>query len=213
MKKHEKLFLGQMEESILRSTDPIKVNATAKPEITINGQRGLWLNRHEAEQWQGDLPIDRYKISTNVSPEVIKKRVNTIVEYIRQILVRDLKPPTPPVPGEILIIQEPDIPTRQASSPPEPLEPLVIRQTPPKAPLQVNPKIIKIPGKRLEPPARQVITERLPVYPAPPQTVIIDKWQPYKRQKRRVIFNRETSKVRIFIHTKKIRISRISYYP
>lgn len=45
-------------------------------------------------------------------------------------------------------------------------------------------------GKRIPPPPRKVIIERLAPIPPKPQSVIIERWLPYNQVKRRVIFNR-----------------------
>jgi hypothetical protein len=48
--------------------------------------------------------------------------------------------------------------------------------------------VIVISGKRLPPPPRKVIVERLPQLPTKPQTVLVERWLPYQQPKRRVIF-------------------------
>jgi hypothetical protein len=50
--------------------------------------------------------------------------------------------------------------------------------------------VITISGKRLPPPPRKVIIERLAPLPAKPQSVIVERWLPYAQNKRRVIFQR-----------------------
>ena len=104
----------------------------------------------------------------------------------------------PPAPGEIIITQEPDYRTgpappliiRQAAARAETPEPLVVREAPPQPPAPVGPKRITISGKRLPPPPRKVVIERLAPLPAKPQNVIIERWLPYAESKRRVIFNK-----------------------
>jgi hypothetical protein len=66
----------------------------------------------------------------------------------------------------------------------EPSEPLVIRESPPKPPKALSPKLITIPGRRLSPPARRVIIEKLPPQN---QKVIVERWLPYEKQERQVI--------------------------
>lgn len=51
-------------------------------------------------------------------------------------------------------------------------------------------KNVNISGKRIPPPPRKVIIERLAPIPPKPQSVIIERWLPYTQVKRRVIFNR-----------------------
>ncbi len=45
-------------------------------------------------------------------------------------------------------------------------------------------------GKKLPPPPRKVIIERLPEFPPKPQPVIIERWLPYPPVKRKVIYQR-----------------------
>ena len=55
------------------------------------------------------------------------------------------------------------------------------------------PKRITISGKRLSPPPRKVVIERLAPLPSKPQNVIVERWLPYGEVKRRVIFNKSTA--------------------
>jgi hypothetical protein len=111
-------------------------------------------------------------------------------------LIRYLRPPTPPAPGEIVIKQEANILTQPApplvirQQPPRPVtpEPLIIREAPPPAPLPVGRKLITISGKRIPPPPRKVVIERLAALPTKPQSVLIERWLPYAEVKRRVLF-------------------------
>jgi hypothetical protein len=111
-----------------------------------------------------------------------------------------LRPPTPPAPGEIFIKQDGSIPTAPApplvirQQPPRPCtpEPLVIREAPPTPPEQVCRKVITISGKRVPPPPRKVIIERLAPLPSKPQSILIERWLPYAQVKRRVIFQKST---------------------
>ena len=191
--------LSQIELAILRSLNPIEINESE--EITIHGQRGVWLNKAEINAWRGDLAISEYKIYEDSNPEIITKKVTQAVEYIQELAIRYLRPPTPPAPGEIVITMEANI----ATGPAPPLiirqqparaltpEPLVIREAPPQPPVPVGPKRITISGKRLPPPPRKVVIERLAPLPSKPQNVIIERWLPYGEVKRRVIFNKSTA--------------------
>jgi hypothetical protein len=49
-------------------------------------------------------------------------------------------------------------------------------------------KIITISGKQCPPPPRKVIIERLPQIPPKPPNILIERWLPYRRVKRRVIY-------------------------
>lgn len=64
----------------------------------------------------------------------------------------------------------------------------VIREYPPRPPPVIGRKVITISGKKLPPPPRKVIIERLAPLPSKPQAVIIERWLPYSQVKRRVIF-------------------------
>ncbi len=42
-------FVSQMEQAILRSSKPVEVSETE--ELTVIGQRGIWLNKQEVNGW------------------------------------------------------------------------------------------------------------------------------------------------------------------
>ena len=190
-------YLSQMETAILRSQIPIEINETE--EITVLGERGIWANKDEVVQWQGVIPITQYVINEDQHPEIITKKSTQHLEYVQELAIRYLRPPTPPTPGEIIITQEanssiapaPPLIIRQQPARAETPEPLVIREAPPEPPVVVGRKVITISGKRLPPPPRKVIIERLAPLPSKPQNVIIERWLPYSTVKRRVIFNRQ----------------------
>ena len=187
-------LLSEIEAAILRSGQPIDSNE--QEEIEVLGQRGLWLNKQEILNWRGVIPITEYLINEDANPEIITKRSQEKIEYIQELAIRYLRPPTPPAPGEIVIKQEANICTppapplviRQQPARPSTPEPLVIREAPPPAPEAVGRKIITISGKRLPPPPRKVVIERLAALPSKPQSVLIERWLPYAEVKRRVIF-------------------------
>lgn len=190
------IYLSEIENSIIRSNQPIQINESE--EITVNGQRGIWANRAEVVNWRGVIPITQYVINEDSNPEIITKRSNQTLDYVQELAIRYLRPPTPPAPGEIIIQQQANLVTppappliirQQPPRPPTP-EPLVIREAPPQPPSQVGRKVITISGKRLPPPPRKVIIERLAPLPAKPQSVIVERWLPYAQTKRRVIFQR-----------------------
>lgn len=191
-------YLSQIENAILKSKAPIELNETE--EITVLGQKGIWANRLETAQWSGDVPISEYKVNEDSNPEIITKKTNQTLEYVQELAVRYLRPPTPPAPGEIIITQLPNTATppappliiRQQPARAETPEPLVIREAPPEPPVAVGRKVITISGKRLPPPPRKVIIERLAPLPSKPQNIIIERWLPYNEVKRRVIFNRSS---------------------
>ena len=147
---------------MLRSDEPIEVNETQ--EITVIGNYGVWVNREEVQNWKGPIPIENYQINEDTDPEIITKRSAQNIEYVQELAIRYLRPPTPPAPGEIVITQQPNFPTgpappliiRQQPPRPETPEPLVIREEPPEAPAAVGIKKITISGKQLPPPPRKV---------------------------------------------------------
>ena len=186
--------LSEIEAIILRSHEPVTVSETE--EIEVLGQRGIWVNKSEVSDWRGEVPIEHYHINEDPNPEIITKRSQQKLEYIQELAVRYLRPPTPPAPGEIVITQEANVLTPPApplvirQQPARPLtpEPLIIREAPPQAPNPVGRKLITISGKRLPPAPRKVVIERFAPLPAKPQSVLIERWLPYNEVKRRVIF-------------------------
>lgn len=190
-------YVSQLEQQILRSDLPVEVNETE--ELTVLGHRGVWVNKQEVQAWRGDVDISEYKIYEDRNPQVINKRVNQAVEYVQELAIRYLRPPSPAAGGDIVINQEPNFQTapappliiRQAAARASTPEPLVIREAPPKPPAPVGPKRITISGKRHPPPPRKVVIERLAALPPKPQNVIIERWLPYaNKAKRRVVFNK-----------------------
>ena len=197
-------FMSQIEQSILRATNPIEVSETE--ELTVIGQRGVWLNKAEVNAWRGDLAITEYRIHEDRNPQVIQKRYEQVFEYVQELAIRYLRPPTPPTAGEIVIVQEPNVATgpappliiRQAAARAATPEPLVLREAPPQPPQPIAPKRITISGKRNPPPPRKVVIERLPALPAKPQNVIVERWLPYAEGgKRRVVFNKAAASAEV----------------
>jgi len=191
-------FLSAIEQAILRASNPIEI--TESEELTVLGQRGIWINRSEVNAWRGDIAITEYRIYEDSNPQIITKKVQQQIEYVQELAIRYLRPPTPPAPGEIIITQEPNIATgpappliiRQAAARAETPEPLVIREAPPAPPKPIGQKRVVISGKRIPPPPRKVVIERLAALPSRPQNFIIERWLPYAENKRRVIFNKPT---------------------
>ena len=193
-------FVSQVEAAILAAQGaPININETE--EITVLGNKGIWANKAEVVNWRGAIPIDQYAINDDANPEVITKRGTQQLEYIQELAIRYLRPPTPPAPGEIVIKQEgnsvvapaPPLVIRQVPARAATPEPLVVREAPPQAPQPVGRKVITIGGKRVPPPPRKVVIERLAPLPSKPQSVIIERWLPYTQGKRRVILQRAGS--------------------
>ncbi len=191
----EPIFNSQIENAILKAqVEPLSTQEAQ--EITVLGNRGIWTNREEITQWKSELPIDKYLINEDPEPTIIHKKYQNEVVYEQELAVRYLRPPAPPTPGDIIISHEPNVLTAPAppliirQMPPRPCtpEPLVVREIPPTPPEPIGQKIIKIAGKGLPPPPRKVIIERLPPVPAKPQAVINERWLPYEKQQRRVIY-------------------------
>lgn len=184
---------NRIEEALLKSTAPLQVNES---ELTnIDGHRGILLNKAEILNWHGPVPLEQYRLNHDPNPEVIRRQLNQPIEYNQDISVRYLRPPTP-VTGELIIRQEqesvsipaPPVIIRKigdrAATPP----PIVIREVPPEVP-SIDRKVITVTsGKVNEYPARRVITEIVPPLPPKPPQVIIEKWIPYPKQRRRVVY-------------------------
>jgi hypothetical protein len=98
------------------------------------------------------LPLDQYKINYDPNPIIIRKQIPVeMPTYKQQVIVRYLRPPTPPAPGP-LIIKEVRAP-QPAAAPPlvirtrAPREktppPIVIREAPPQVPhIDTNPQYV-----------------------------------------------------------------------
>lgn len=174
--------------------------------ITINGETGVWINKADAINWQGPIPLSEYTINEDSNPEIIRKKSEQELVYNQEIAIRYLRPPTPPPPGDIIIREErtsvappaPPLVIRQQPPRPETPAPLIIRELPPKLPYSTEPKVITLPGKKVPPPPRRVIVERLPPLPAKPQSIIIERWLPYKPQKRKVIYTKSFDSEPVF---------------
>jgi hypothetical protein len=93
-------YFSETEASILRSKEPITIDSTE--EITALGQRGIWANKKEVTNWKGDVPITEYFLNEDSNPEIIFKKANNKLEYVQELAIRYLRPPTPPAAGEIV---------------------------------------------------------------------------------------------------------------
>lgn len=205
--------------SVLTSNAPLEVT-TETETVTVQGETGVLVNRQDIVNWSGPLPISEYPINEDPNPEVIRKSTAQQLNYIQEIAVRYLKPPSPPPPGDIIIRHDkntvpppaPPIVIRQQPPRPETPQPLVIREMPPQMPPRVETKVITISGKRLPPPPRKVIIERLPPLPAKPQTIIVERWLPFRTQRRRVIYQKPTEADVVYEKPKKCNNSMGSAY-
>jgi hypothetical protein len=202
--------LSGLEAAILRSKRPLAIEETE--EVVAAGERGIYLNRAEAEGWRGELSLSEYVLNEDASPELVLKQSTEQVEYVQELAVRYLRPPTPSPPGEIVITQEPAVATEPAppliirQQPPRSAtpEPLVIREAPPALPRTLGPKRITISGKRLPPPPRKVVIERLATLPPKPQPVIVERWLPYREMKRRVVFHKSAAPVPVVVKPRNV---------
>lgn len=193
---------SDVEETILASEIPL--NFPDGEVITVNNERGKWLNKSEISNWKGFVPIESYSINQDSSPEITNKKSKKDIIYDENVTIRYLQPPTPPPIGELYLRQEPDIPQpaappliiRQEASRAKTPEPLIIREEPPKMPPRIGAKIVKVAGKNLPPPPRRVVIEKIPPAPTKPRPIIIERWLPFKEQKRKVIYQKAQEVVR-----------------
>lgn len=187
-----------MEREVVKSLAPLQVNEDE--EVSALGQRGIWLNKSEVQNWRGPIPISDYKLNEDSTPDLVTKTIHQPVEYTQDIAVRYLKPPTPQPHGDLIIRQENDVIRpqappqiiRQLAPRPRTPEPLIIREKPPTPPTVFPQQTISLPGKVMDPPPRKVIIERMAQLPAKPQPIVIEKWLPYERQARKVVYQPPT---------------------
>ena len=138
------------------------------------------------------------QLNYDPSPLLIHKKPKKPIFYTQDVAVKFLKPPSPPPPGDLHILQESDIqqppikPLVIKHVPPRPVKPppLVLREKPPLKPEHIPTEFLRIPGKVLPPPARKVILEKYPRLPEMPQDIVVERWLDYPERKRRVIFQR-----------------------
>ena len=189
--------LTDFEKLILKSNLPIQLNNPGY--FDILEETPVCLN--EENKFKSDIAEAKYILNIDKNPEIFHKKFDKKIEYIQELAIRYLRPPTPSEVGAIIIKQEPNIfpppapPLIIRQQPPRPLtpEPLVFREEPPPAPAKIEPTLITISGKQLPPPPRKVIIERLAQLPSKPQSVIIERWLPYPKLKRKVIFQKSNT--------------------
>jgi hypothetical protein len=191
---------SNVEKAILSAENPLAFDDSTVEHIEIDENvRGVWLNKAEQDNWkQGELPIDQYEINNDLEPTVISKRPTEKVQFKQNVAVRYLNPQTPPAHGPIIMRKEPDrqppaapaLILRQPGQRPQTPAPLVIREAPPRPPTAQGSKIVTIAGKVIPPPARKVVLEKLADEPEKPRSIMIEKWLPYKKQTRRVLFEK-----------------------
>jgi hypothetical protein len=195
---------------VLKSSRPLELGETEL--VTVHGEKGLLVNKSDIATWRGELPLSEYKLNEDPNPEVIRKQSDQTIVFTKEVAIRYLRPPTPPPPGEIFIKQErniqiapaPPVVMRQVPARPATPEPIVIREAPPKPPAALGGKVITVSGRKLAPPPRKVIIERLPPMPPPPQSVIIERWLAYPELKRKVIFQKSAEADVVFPQPKNV---------
>ena len=146
----------------------------------------------------GDLKMYSLPLNNDPHPDIITKKSQQSINYVQELAVRYLKPPTPQPSGEIVIQQMADV---QSPAPPSLFirqqsqsnraktpEKLIIREAPPKPP-SVSSKIITVRGKSVQAPQKLIIYRQAPV-PQKPPPIIIERWLPYGKIKRKVIFEK-----------------------
>ncbi|CAF0850813.1 unnamed protein product [Brachionus calyciflorus] len=184
-------------KNVLDSTIPIEIEE--KEEILYKGEKSYIANKSDFVDWKGPIPLDQYPINEDESPEIVIKKPEQKIEYEQEIAIRYLKPPTPAPHGDIIIQHEkivvpppaPPLVIRQQLQRSKTPEPMIIREAPPKPIRKLEPKIITIPAKKIPPPPRKVIIERMPPLPAKPQPIVVERWLPYKTPKRRVVYKKQ----------------------
>lgn len=148
--ENSSVYISPIEEAILRSNNfPVIINETEQ--VSALGERGIYANKCEAKNWKGEIPLSDYTLNEDDNPQVITKKVAHQLEYIQELAVRYLRPPTPPAPGEIIIKQEanklsppaPPIIIRQQPPRPKTPEPVIFREAPPLPPEPVGKKLSK----------------------------------------------------------------------
>ncbi len=95
----ENEYFSEMESAIMKSNEPIETSES--DEITALGQRGIWINKSESINWKGSHLLSEYSINNDPDPEIVFKKPQQPLEYVQELAIRYLKPPTPPVPGKI----------------------------------------------------------------------------------------------------------------
>ncbi|CAF1066312.1 unnamed protein product [Rotaria sordida] len=135
-------------------------------------------------------------MGNTLPPQVIHRQNNQEVTYKQNIIIRWLKPPTPPPPAPIIIREiqcppeiEPPIICRQVPQCPPTPPPIIIREQPPPCPPCVEPLIIE----NCQPPPcqpRQVFVEQCPPPQPKPQRIIYEKCVP-QPQPRQIIVKRD----------------------
>ena len=200
--KADMKITSAVEEIILNSRDPIKVDESSK--ISVNGHSGIWANKYENLNWKaGPIPLENYPLMNDPEPTIITKKQADCVKTMQEVAYKYLKPPAPQPAGDLILKREADIPAPIAPPviirvhPEEPKipEPVIIRELPPKVPAHIPSQTITLPGKILPATPRKVVVEKLPPVPAPPPKIVVERWLGYPERTRNVIFQESGEKV------------------
>lgn len=196
---NDEQILSDIELKILRSTVPLEFDKL--DDIRYKNRNFLLLNKHEIKNWNEKNNLEQYPVNEDSEPFLINKKPTNQLEYVQKLAIRYLRPPTPKSPYPIVIKQSadtcmppaPPLVIRVKPSESKTPEPLIIREHPPQPPTKFDKKLITVSGKKLPPPPRKVIIERLPPLPKKPPPIIIERWLPYSERKRKVIYKRSSS--------------------
>ena len=76
------------EKDIIKSISPISINEEELEEVSVLGERGLWTNKHEVENWTGSIPVEEYKINEDEHPDHIIKTIHKPAHYNQSVWVK-----------------------------------------------------------------------------------------------------------------------------
>lgn len=185
---------SEKEKEIRNAIAPIPTPENeSEKQIEELGISGILMNSEEIKKWQskgGNLK--KHKLREGPTHKIINKNMPKPIEYEQNIIVKYLKPPTPPPINIILeerprrIIPAPPLVVRLPRRPPYLPATKIIREPLPKPPTPGPDIVIPIRGRDYHMP-RKVIKEIIEPLRAPPPNIIIEKWLPYKQPSRKVI--------------------------
>jgi hypothetical protein len=92
---NERTYLSKTEKAILSAKAPMKLNLN--DEIEFGGFKAIWANKDEVLEWKGDdgMTIDQYVLNVDIDPLIISKKLDIPLNYVQELAIRYLKPPTP----------------------------------------------------------------------------------------------------------------------
>jgi hypothetical protein len=86
IKSTASIVLNEIEAAILRSKEPLEISQME--EISVNGHRGILLNKCELDNWSGPMPLAEYPINQDPAPQLITKKSGQHIEYIKELAIR-----------------------------------------------------------------------------------------------------------------------------